>query len=101
VWERWEADHQEDYEEFGNWGPFWGPFPGNDDDEITNPDFYTISTFGGHEGGGDIATGLYLYKPENILFSFEGHYSSYDGTEWHEDSLEIVENIRPVTVFIY
>jgi hypothetical protein len=91
VWRDWVDENREDYENLG----FNGPFPGNDlNDEIPNQDFVSI-TINGNEN----VRALYLYKPENILFSFNGYYDSYMGYSWTKSTFRIVEKINPSTVY--
>lgn len=68
------------------------------DDVLTNGDYKltVVDAFTGREGGPEETwIVFYIDDADNVLYRYNGYYSSYDGTFW-EGPIEFVE-ARPVT----
>jgi hypothetical protein len=59
-----------------------------------------IYRLGGYEGEGDTVLVLCIYKPQNILFLFDGWYGSYSGIEWNDDNLTIIPEMKETTCMV-
>ncbi len=67
-------------------------------DVLTNGDYKltVVDAFTGREGGPEETwIVFYINDAQDVLYRYQGYYSSYDGTSW-EGPIEFVE-ARPVT----
>ncbi len=66
--------------------------------DMGKTDFVCIWQIGGTEGDGEFYKKYILYKPLNIIFSFQGYYESYSDAIWYPDTLKFIKGTKKITV---
>ena len=58
-----------------------------------------VDSQGDKEGGGDYAMKVFLFKDHNIFIKVTGFYSSYNGTDWEGDWMNVSPKEKTITVY--
>jgi len=70
-------------------------------DFLTANNLSIVLSEGGHEGDGEHVERVFKYngETEDTFFRISGFYSSYEGTEWDEDIVQVYPHEVTITVY--